>query len=156
MRVALSSFLLQSKPHTRFLSNRIRRARWPYLSAPTAPIDERDIAAVAVRALTDDGHAGKEYVLTGPESLTQRQQLSIIERVIGRHLRIEEVSPDEARRRCLKAWPAPAANMLIDAWAAAIGQPAFVTSTFEQVTGSPPRTFFEWATDRASEFGPRL
>src|SRR5262245_17955596 len=30
--------------------------RWPYLDAPTAPIDERDIAAVAVRALTESGH----------------------------------------------------------------------------------------------------
>ena len=45
--------------------------RWPYLAAPTAPIDERDIAAVAVRALCEDGHAGAEYVLTGPQSLTQ-------------------------------------------------------------------------------------
>src|SRR5215469_45901 len=45
--------------------------RWPYLSVPTAPIDERDIAAVAVRALREDGHAGRDYVLTGPESLTQ-------------------------------------------------------------------------------------
>jgi uncharacterized protein YbjT (DUF2867 family) len=39
--------------------------RWPYLAAPTAPVDERDIAAVAVRTLTEDGHAGMEYVLTG-------------------------------------------------------------------------------------------
>ena len=45
--------------------------RWPYLAAPTAPIDERDIAAVAVRALSEDGHAGAEYVLTGPQSLSQ-------------------------------------------------------------------------------------
>jgi uncharacterized protein YbjT (DUF2867 family) len=44
--------------------------RWPYLSVPTAPIDERDVAAVAVRALCRDGHAGAEYVLTGPQSLT--------------------------------------------------------------------------------------
>ncbi len=45
--------------------------RWPYLEAPTAPIDERDIAAVAVRALTETGHGGKDYVITGPQSLTQ-------------------------------------------------------------------------------------
>src|SRR6266481_2814622 len=37
--------------------------RWPYVAAPTAPIDDRDIAAVAVRALCEDGHAGAEYVL---------------------------------------------------------------------------------------------
>jgi uncharacterized protein YbjT (DUF2867 family) len=52
--------------------------RWPYLAAPTAPIDERDLAAVALHALCEDGHAGAEYVLTGPQSLTQFEQLSII------------------------------------------------------------------------------
>jgi hypothetical protein len=43
-------------------------------------------------------------------------------------------------------------NMLLNAWAAAIGQPAFVTSTFAELTGASPRTFFEWATDYAAEF----
>ncbi|HEX4278967.1 MAG TPA: NAD(P)H-binding protein, partial [Bryobacteraceae bacterium] len=57
--------------------------RWPYLSAATAPVDARDIAAVAIRALCYDGHAGAEYVLTGPQSLTQREQISIIGSVIG-------------------------------------------------------------------------
>src|ERR1700733_8041800 len=79
--------------------------RWPYLAAPTAPIDERDIAAVAVRALFEDGHAGAEYVLTGPESLSQREQLSAIGRAIERSLRIEEISPDEARRELLTIGP---------------------------------------------------
>jgi uncharacterized protein YbjT (DUF2867 family) len=58
--------------------------RWPYLAAPTAPIDERDIAAVAVRALCENGHHGAEYVLTGPQSLSQFEQVSTIGRVIGR------------------------------------------------------------------------
>jgi hypothetical protein len=40
----------------------------------------------------------------------------------------------------------------LNAWAAAIGQPAFVTSTFAELTGAPPRTFLEWATDHAAEF----
>ena len=75
--------------------------RWPHLAAPTAPIDERDIAAVAVRALCEDGHAGAEYVLTGPQSLSQFEQISTIGGVIGRSLRIEEMSPDEARRELL-------------------------------------------------------
>lgn len=72
--------------------------RWPYADAPTAPVDERDIAAAAVRAICDDGHAGAEYVLTGPQSLTQREQLETIGEVLGRALRMEEISPDEARR----------------------------------------------------------
>jgi len=126
--------------------------RWPYLAAPTAPVDERDIAAVAVRALCEDGHAGAEYVLTGPQSLTQFEQVSTIGRVIDRSLRIEEMSPDEARREWLPTWPAPVVNMLLDAWAAAIGQPALVTSTFLEITGSTPRAFFDWARDHADEF----
>ena len=126
--------------------------RWPYLAAPTAPIDERDIAAVAVRALCEDGHAGAEYVLTGPQSLTQFEQISTIGGVIGRSLRIEEMSPDEARRELLAVMPAFVVNMLLDAWAAAIGQPAFVTSTVAEITGAPARTFRDWATDHAAEF----
>ena len=126
--------------------------RWPYLLAPTAPVHERDIAAVAVRALWEDSGSGAEYVLTGPESLSQFEQISTIGRVIGRSLRIEEISPDDARREWAGFMPAPVVNMLLDAWAAAIGQTAFITSTFEEVTGSRPRTFFEWAIDHAAEF----
>ena len=126
--------------------------RWPYLSAHTAPIDERDIAAVAVRALCEQGHAGAEYVLTGPQSLSQLEQVSIIGRAIGRSLRIEEISPEEARRESLANMPAVVGNMLLDAWSAAIGQPAFVTSTVAEITGTPARTFLEWATHHASEF----
>ena len=126
--------------------------RWPHLAAPTAPIDERDIAAVAIRALCEDGHAGAEYVLTGPQSLIQFEQISTIGRVIGQSLRIEEISPDEARRELLPIMPAPVVNMLLNAWAAAIGQPAHVTSTVAEVTGTPARTFQEWVVDHAAEF----
>jgi hypothetical protein len=42
--------------------------------------------------------------------------------------------------------------MLLNAWRAALGQPAFVTSTCADVTGAPARTFLEWATDHAAEF----
>ena len=126
--------------------------RWPYLAAPTAPIDERDIAAVAVHALCEDGHAGAEYVLTGPQSLSQFEQVSAIGRVIGGSLRIEEISPDEARRELLTIGPLVAVNMLLAAWAAALGQPAHVTSTIEELTGAPARTFHDWATDNAAQF----
>jgi uncharacterized protein YbjT (DUF2867 family) len=120
--------------------------RWPYLSAATAPVDERDIAAVAVHALCEDRSTGADYVLTGPESLSQLEQVSTIGRVIGRSLKIEEISPEGARREL----HLPA--MLLDAWAAAIGQPAFVTSTVAEITGRPARTFLDWATDHAAEF----
>jgi uncharacterized protein YbjT (DUF2867 family) len=126
--------------------------RWPYASAATAPIHEQDIAAVAVRALCEDGHAGAEYVLTGPQSLSQAEQVYTIGNVIGRSLRMEEISPDDARRECLSQMPLFVANMLLNAWAAALGQPALVTSIVEEVTGTPARTFLEWATDHAADF----
>lgn len=125
--------------------------RWPYLAAPTAPVDERDVAAVAVRALLDEGHAGADYVLTGPESMTQLDQVSTIGRAIGRALRIEEMSPDETRREWA-AWPASVVEMLLKSWAAGLGRPAYVTRTVEEVTGTPARTFFSWACDHAQAF----
>jgi uncharacterized protein YbjT (DUF2867 family) len=124
--------------------------RWPYADAPTAPIHERDIAAVAVRTLLDAGHESAEYVLTGPESLTQREQVAAIGNVIGRNLRMEEISPDEARLEL--GFPLPAMNMLLNAWAAAIGQPAFVTDTVTEITGVPARTFREWIADHLEKF----
>ena len=126
--------------------------RWPHLAVPTAPIDERDIAAVAVRALCEDGHAGAEYVLTGPQSLSQFEQVSTIGRVIGRSLRIEEIPSIEARGELLRIMPASVVKMLLDAWSAAAGQPAFVSSTVAEVTGTPARTFLDWAIDHAADF----
>jgi uncharacterized protein YbjT (DUF2867 family) len=126
--------------------------RWPYLAAPTAPIDERDIAAVAVRALCEDGHDRAEYVLTGPQSINQFEQISTIGRALGRTLRIEEISPDAARRELLTAGPLAAVNMLLTAWAAAVGQPAHVTSTVREITGAPAHTFLDWAIYNAAEF----
>ena len=125
--------------------------RWPYAAAPTAPIHERDIAAVAVRALLEPGHDGAEYVLTGPESLSQLAQVSTIGEVIGRSLRYEEISPEEALREL--PFPASAVRMLLDAWAAALGQPAYVTSTVAEIAGRPARGFRDWVSDHVEEFG---
>lgn len=127
--------------------------RWPYADVPTAPVHERDIAAVAVRALLEDGHEGVGYVLTGPQSLSQREQVVTIGEVIGRPLCFEEMTPDEARREL--PWPPAALNMLLNAWAAAIGQPALVTSTVAEITGRPARTFRDWVIDHAEEFRAR-
>jgi|KBSMisStandDraft_5_1062788.scaffolds.fasta_scaffold15858_2 uncharacterized protein YbjT (DUF2867 family) len=126
--------------------------RWPYLAVPTAPIDERDIAAVAVRALREDGHAGAEYVLTGPQSLTHSEQIATIASVLGRDLRIEEITPVEARHELATIGPLPAVNMLLDAWAAALGHPAHMTSTVTRITGNPAKSFRTWVTDNAAAF----
>ena len=129
--------------------------RWPYGAAETAPIDERDIAAVASRALYEDGHAGGDYVLTGPESLSQAEQVSVIGAALGRHIRFEELSPEEFRRETAGRWPSPVVDMLLAAWGATIGRPAFVTSTVADVIGSPPHTFRQWVDDRVDAFRGR-
>jgi uncharacterized protein YbjT (DUF2867 family) len=126
--------------------------QWPYGAAETAPIDERDIAAVAVRALSEDGHVGGDYVLTGPESLSQAEQVKVIGNAIGRPIRFEEVSPEAFRRQTAGHWPASVVEMLLSAWRATLGRPAFVTSTVADVVGSPARTFRQWVTEHASAF----
>jgi len=129
--------------------------RWPYADVETAPIDERDIAAVAARVLVDDTYANVDHVLTGPESLSQRAQLHAIGEAIGRQLIFEELSPDEFRRETEGTWPAGVADMLLSAWSAALGQPAFVTSAVEEILGVPARTVRDWALDNAAAFGTR-
>ncbi|AHG92943.1 NmrA family protein (plasmid) [Gemmatirosa kalamazoonensis] len=131
---------------------RRRRGALPYASAETAPIDERDIAAVAARTLLDDRYAGGDHVLTGPESLSQAAQVHAIGDAIGRPLRFEELSPDEFRRATADAWPPGVAEMLLGAWGAGLGRPAFVTSAVEEMVGTPARTFHQWAVEHASAF----
>ena len=127
--------------------------RWCYADAATAPVHERDIAAVAVRALCDQGHDGREHVLTGPASLTQREQVQIIGDAIGRPLRFEELSRESAREQMLAMrFPPAIADMLLDAYAAAVGLPALVTSTVFDVTGARARSFRDWALDHVADF----
>ena len=126
--------------------------RWPYGAAETAPIDERDVAAATARALSEDRHAGGDYVLTGPESVSQAEQVRIIGDAIGRRIPFEELSPEAFRRETAGIWPAPVADMLLTAWGATIGRPAFVTSTVSDMTGSPARSFRQWAADHAGAF----
>ncbi|MFD0426614.1 NAD(P)H-binding protein [Streptomyces parvus] len=122
-------------------------------SAATAVIDERDIAAVAVRALTEDGHGGATYVLTGPQVLSRAEQVRAIGDAVGRSLRFEAVPPDIARERMLADGRPPA---LVDALlAGAEARPAseLITTTVEDITGAPARTFARWAADRVDVFG---
>ena len=127
--------------------------RWPYGAAETAPVDDRDVAAVAARTLYQDGHAGGDYVLTGPESLSQAEQVRIIGDVLGRRVQFEELSPDEFRGETEGSWPRPVVDMLLAAWGATLGRPAFITSTVFDILGSAPRPFRRWVADHASAFG---
>jgi uncharacterized protein YbjT (DUF2867 family) len=73
--------------------------RAPYGEAQFSPIHEADIAAVATAALVTDEHVGQKYALTGPESLTQREQVALIGSAIGKDIRFEELTPEEAEER---------------------------------------------------------
>jgi uncharacterized protein YbjT (DUF2867 family) len=126
--------------------------RWPYGAAETAPVDDRDVAAVAARTLSQDGHAGGDYVLTGPESLSQAEQVGVIGDVLQRRIRFEELSPDEFRSETAGAWPSPVVDMLLNAWEATMGRPAFVTTTVSEILGSAPRSFRQWVADHAGAF----
>ncbi len=117
-----------------------------------APVDDRDVAAVAARTLYEDGHTGGDYVLTGAESLSQAEQVRIIGEVLGRPIPFEELSPDEFRREAEASWPPAALNMLLAAWAATMGMSAYITSAVFDILGSPPHSFREWVTDNAGAF----
>jgi uncharacterized protein YbjT (DUF2867 family) len=126
--------------------------RWPYGAAETAPVDDRDVAAVAARTLYQDGHAGGDYVLTGPESLSQAEQVSIIGDVLGHRIKFEELSPDEFRSETEGSWPRPSWTCCSPRGAATIGRPAFITSTVFDILGSAPRSFRQWVADHATAF----
>lgn len=123
--------------------------RWPYGRASRSLIHERDIAEVAVLALTMDGHVGARHVLTGPESLTQAEQAAVIGEAIGRPVRWEELSRAEAQEQFQGVTP----DTALDTWAAFVDAPEVVTATVAKVTGHRARSFAEWAREHAAEFG---
>ncbi|UFU06493.1 SDR family oxidoreductase [Ruania halotolerans] len=127
--------------------------RWPYGNAGRSLIHEADIADVAIRALTEDGHVGAAYPLTGPEVLTQAEQVRIIGETIGAPVRWEEQPIEEARENLTTAWGDPAfVDMALAAWAEMVDTPEQVVATAEAVTGTPARPFRQWARDHADDF----
>lgn len=127
--------------------------RWPYGAASRSLIHEKDIAAVAVHVLTSGGHGGAAYVLTGPEQLTQAEQVRVIGEVIGREVRWEDQSPDEARDRLMAAWGDPAFVVAaLRTWEGFVAVPEPVTDTVERLLGRPALTFRQWAADHAADF----
>ncbi|GIH67667.1 SDR family oxidoreductase [Microbispora siamensis] len=119
--------------------------------AAGAPIDERDIAAVAVRALLDDGHAGEAYLLTGPEALTEPERVGIIGRVLGRDLRFQALSVEEARAGMLTRMPAEVVDSML-AMRAEAREMARVAPAARNLIGRAPYTYAEWATYHVNDF----
>jgi uncharacterized protein YbjT (DUF2867 family) len=126
--------------------------RGPYEGAVSAPIHEDDIAAVAARTLTDDGHAGAAHRLTGPEAVTNGEQVTAIGHAIGRPLRYEELPPDEIGQDLFPHVPPHMLQALLKSFAATVGATPEITTTVETITGTPARTFAQWATDHRPDF----
>jgi len=127
--------------------------RWAYGAAARSLIHERDIADVAVRALTEGQHEGMKYVLTGPQAITQADQARIIGEAIGVPTRWEEAPADEIRELLAGITGDRAfADHALDYWASLIARPEPVTRTGPEITGRPARTFREWAQDHAADF----
>lgn len=126
--------------------------RLVYPEAVTAPVHERDIAAVAAAVLL--GEAGDEAgtMLTGPEALTQRRQAELIGAATGRDIRVEELTESAARARFGGREDADTFEAILQFLRAATtgGSPA--TDTAARVLGRPARPFARWAQEHASEF----
>lgn len=120
--------------------------------AATAVIHERDVAAVAVHALTDDGHGGAKHVLTGPQVLSRAQQVHAIGEALGRPVAFEKVPVEVARQQLLADGRPPALVEALLASAETRPESNLITSTVEEITGVPARTFRAWAEEHAEEF----
>jgi uncharacterized protein YbjT (DUF2867 family) len=126
-----------------------------YGDGKVPPIDPRDIAAVAVVALTTEGHQEKAYPLTGPEALSVAEQVQVLSKVLGKRIEYVKISDEVAREGMLKAGlPVGIVNALLP-FAAYIrsGKAAKTLPTVEEVTGRAPYTFARWAHDHAAAFG---
>src|SRR5215207_5202973 len=127
--------------------------RGAYGDAATSTIHERDVAAVAARALVNPAHAGHSYVLTGPQSLTQRDKVRLIGEAIGKELSFEEVPPEQLRQAMLaQGLPEDVPDRLLGSLADYAKQPGPSSKTVEQVLSRPALTFAEWAAEHAAAF----
>jgi uncharacterized protein YbjT (DUF2867 family) len=119
--------------------------RGPAGTGRVAAVARADVADAAVGVLTaPEAHAGATYVLTGPEALTFEEVAARAGAVLGRELRYEEETVEEAYASRRAAYP-DAADWQLDAWvstytAIADGSVAEVTADVERLTGHPART----------------
>lgn len=127
------------------------------LPAPTGDaavsfIDARDIGAVAVAALLDDGHDGRGYPLTGPAALTFGEVAEAIAAVAGRPVRHVDVTPEQMHGVITGAGvPAEAASMLVGLYELIrTGMLAPVTDDVARITGRPAIPLEQYLADNAA------
>ncbi|MEU5884536.1 NAD(P)H-binding protein [Spirillospora sp. NPDC047279] len=124
-----------------------------YLDVRGVPIHEADVAAVAVTALLEDGHVGAIYTMTGPESLSRRDQVRAIGAALGRDISIKDVTPEKVRVMMIdRGWPGEVVDHIFNYFSAWVDNPPEVLSTVEEVTGRPARTYAQWADDHVMDF----
>ncbi|MFI9835600.1 NAD(P)H-binding protein [Nonomuraea sp. NPDC051941] len=126
-----------------------------YPDAHIAPIHSDDLADLAVAALTGDALTGRQVTLTGPQSLTFREQLVILSGAIGRDIPLLQITRAKAEQQMTRWMSAPYAGSLLDLWAAATAGPAPIAETTQTLLGTPARTFAQWAAENVAAFDAR-
>jgi uncharacterized protein YbjT (DUF2867 family) len=127
--------------------------RAPYADTALPTIHPADIASVARVALTEPGHRGRTYALTGPEPVTARQQVEAIAAALGREVPFAEISRQEAHAHMAAVFGAEAADAVLDVTGGDVNDDLLaVRDTVARVTGSPARPFRQWAAENAGHF----
>jgi uncharacterized protein YbjT (DUF2867 family) len=128
----------------------IVQAPWP--EVPIASIDPADIAAVAAAVLTEGGRQNTALSLSGPQPLTPDDQVATLARVLGRPLRYQPLSDDQARAQMAADTPAEVIDAFFRFFTAGEFDDSTVEPTVHEITGHPPRTFEQWATTHRHRF----
>jgi uncharacterized protein YbjT (DUF2867 family) len=126
----------------------------PIGEARVSAVDVRDIALVAAAALTEPGHVGKTYTITGPASVSHAEIARAIAKAIGREVTFVDVAPEDFSG-ALKKLGAPTWQVegLVEDYAHyARGEAAKALPTVREVTGSEPRDVTAFARDYANAF----
>ena len=128
----------------------------PYASGSTSLVDPADIAAVAAVALTEDGHAGHIYDLTGPQALGPAEQVETLGQSLGTPLTYVEVAPEIFRAQMERyGMPRVLADAVLQSLASALlAATAALSPNIEQLTGHPGRDFRAWADAHRDDFMP--
>ena len=129
----------------------------PAADGKVSHIDVRDIAAVAAKALTENGHQGKTYVITGPEALSYDEAAGKLSKAIGRPVKYVNITPEDFKKSLL-GWGIPEymADGLNEFFAAIrAGYCAVVTNTVEEVAKRKPISFDDFVHDFAETFTSR-
>jgi len=123
--------------------------RAPFPDVRVATIDPDDIGAVAAVALTSDAGDGRAYRLSGPQSLSPADRVATLAEVLGRELRFEGQTNQEARAEMSAAMPAEYVDAFFRFFVDGDLDESAVRPAVEEVTGRAPRSFEEWARDHA-------